>query len=432
MNNDRVLAGFARRCINPPRGILMIGYGNRFRGNRGVHDDLTATVMVLKKGDQKVGIVALDLLAVHEDLTRDIEALCNMPLLLCCAHTHSAPMSTIVSPLAFRVHRYRKALIQNICQAVDEASALCQPAAFYWGEGQADIAVNRRERQPDGRVEIGVNPTGFVDRRAAVLEARSSQGKVLGRLVNMQCHATVMGPENLLVSADWVGVMRRQVEEQFGGLTLYIQGATGDLNPKINVGDAFENVAQIGGEAAASVAQILSETMSAIPVRELHLRRQDHWIPLQAPGQTTTPPKTYREVAKTIGLPSFLADTILDFLYPWRTRLERKEGTWSFPIQLNLLDLGGFKLGAMGMEVFTAIGMAVREKLDAPGKMFASLVNSCYGYLPTREEFELGGYETTSWQIYRMPGPLPPDADQMAVDALMALSGRASHSQESI
>ena len=103
MNNDRVLAGFARCCINPPRGILTIGYGNRFRGNRGVHDDLTATVMVLKKGDQKVGIVALDLLAVHEDLTRDIEALCDMPLLLCCADTHSAPMSTIVSPLAFRV-----------------------------------------------------------------------------------------------------------------------------------------------------------------------------------------------------------------------------------------------------------------------------------------------------------------------------------------
>ena len=422
MDEDKIQAGFARRTINPPKGILTIGYGDRFKGNRGVHDDLTATVMVIENGNKKLGIVALDLLAIDEDLSREIEAACGMPLLLCCAHTHSAPMTMSVSPLAFRVKRYRKELIKSVWQAVDEASACCQPVKFLWGEGEVDIAVNRRERRPDGRMEIGVNPGGPVDRRAAVLEVCSPEGGALGRLVNMQCHATVMGPENLLVSADWVGAMRQRVEEQFGGLTLYIQGATGDLNPKINVGDDFENVARIGAQAAESVAEILSSGLVGLPVTKLQLRRQDRWIPLQADAKTEKPPKGYREIAKTIGLPAFLADPVLDFLYPWRTRIESREGKWSFPIQLNLLDFGDCKLGTMGMEVFTEIGMAFRDQFTASGKMFASLVNSCYGYLPTREEYALGGYETMSWQIYRMPGPLPPDADQMAVEALIELS----------
>ena len=45
--NESLLAGIARRVINPPKGIFLIGYGDRTKGNIGVHDDLTATALVL-------------------------------------------------------------------------------------------------------------------------------------------------------------------------------------------------------------------------------------------------------------------------------------------------------------------------------------------------------------------------------------------------
>ena len=106
--------GFARQIINPPTGILTIGFGDRFKGNRGVHDDLTATAMVLALGDQQVGIVALDLLAVHEDFTRELENFCGIPLLLCCAHTHSAPMSFSSNPLRTKVKRYAETLRERL------------------------------------------------------------------------------------------------------------------------------------------------------------------------------------------------------------------------------------------------------------------------------------------------------------------------------
>jgi hypothetical protein len=237
----------------------------------------------------------------------------------------------------------------------------------------------------------------------------------------MQCHATVMGPENLLVSADWVGEMRRRLEANHDGLTLFIQGATGDLNPQLNVGTDFQNVAQIGEKAFQSVQSILT-AMTPLPVSGLRHERQNLWIPLQATYEGGNPPKTYRNIAKTIGLPKFLADPALDFLYPWRTPLAPQQGHWAFPIQANLLDLGGFVMATLGMEVFTEIGLAVRGSIPAKAVMFSSLTNSCYGYLPTEKEHALGGYEIDmSWRIYRMPGPLPPDADRMAVEGLTAL-----------
>jgi len=416
-----LMAGFARQIINPPKGILTIGFGNRFKGNQGVHDDLTATALVLEFKGRQVGLVALDLLAVHEDFSRELEKECGIPLLLCCAHTHSAPMSYSRSPLRIKVRHYAKDLKQKIALAVSEAREALQPASLFWGEGKADIAVNRRQRMADGQIEIGVNPDGPADRRVAVLEARNQDGEVLGRLVNMQCHATVMGPENLLVSADWVGAMRRRLEEADGGLTLYLQGATGDLNPKLNVENDFENTKKIGQEAFEAIVEILTRMQALQADRLIHLR-SDVMIPLQGTEGTARPGKKYRQVAKTIGLPAFLADFALDFLYPWRTRLEQFEGAWAFPIQENLLDLGGLVLSSMGMEVFNQIGQQARNLFEGKAALFGSLVNSCYGYLPTQEEYELGGYEVDmSWQIYRMPGPLPANADQLALEGLKEL-----------
>ncbi len=421
MNDANLEAGFSRQIINPPKGILTIGFGDRFKGNQGVHDDLFVTALVLKDAEKAIGILGLDLLAIHEDLTAEVEARCGMSLYLCCAHTHAAPMNLVVSPLAFRVRKYQRFLVNQIVKAINDAKERCEPANFSWGVGETDIAINRRERLPDGTIEIGVNPDGPVDRRVAVLEVRSQTGHALGRLINMQCHATVMGPENLLISADWVGEMRHQVESEFGGFTLFIQGAAGDLNPRINVGNDFVHLKTIGCMAYESV-KIVMGSLKPLALDSIRHDRNRIWIPLLAEAKTAHPPKTYRQIARTVGLPPFLADSVLNYLYPWRTPLEKHEGSWAFPIQANFLCLGEFALAALGMEVFTQIGMRIREKINKTGVMFASLTNSCYGYLPTETEYDRGGYEIeSSWKIYRMPGPMPADADQRAAAGLLAL-----------
>ena len=50
MNETILKAGVARQIITPPPGIYLIGYGDRSKGNRGVHDDLTATALALEDG----------------------------------------------------------------------------------------------------------------------------------------------------------------------------------------------------------------------------------------------------------------------------------------------------------------------------------------------------------------------------------------------
>ncbi|MER3406299.1 MAG: hypothetical protein C4289_15005, partial [Chloroflexota bacterium] len=66
-HSSSLYAGVARGIITPPIGIPMVGFAGR-GPSEGVHDDLTATALVLVAGEQRAAIVALDLLYLHDDL----------------------------------------------------------------------------------------------------------------------------------------------------------------------------------------------------------------------------------------------------------------------------------------------------------------------------------------------------------------------------
>ena len=128
------------------------------------------------------------------------------------------------------------------------------PRRLEYSRGEASVGINRREKMPDGHMEIGRNPDGARDSSVQVVsvvadsplqwERVRGEGRVVATLVNYACHGTVLGPDNLLVSADWIGAMRLRVESELGGLALFLQGAAANINPDMYWEDAnaFEKV----------------------------------------------------------------------------------------------------------------------------------------------------------------------------------------------
>ena len=179
--------GVARRTISPPKGIYLIGYGDRSKGNQGVHDDLSATAIVLDDGQQRVALVACDLLAINEIIVAQIQDKLDFPVLICCSHTHSGPIAYAGKNSPKRNRKYIAFLVDQIIQAVKEAAASLQPAQLALGSGEASIAVNRREHKFDGTIEIGVNPDGAVDRSLVLLQFQTPEGEPLANFVNFAC-----------------------------------------------------------------------------------------------------------------------------------------------------------------------------------------------------------------------------------------------------
>ena len=415
--------GVARKIISPPKGIYLIGYGDRSKGNLGVHDDLTATVLALDDGLHRAVIVACDLLAINEHTVARIQAQTGSNVVVCCSHTHSGPITYAGQRSSRKNRDYITFLVTQIVQAVKEAMANLQPAHISWAQGEANIAVNRRERKPDGHIEIGVNPMGPIDRTVTILHAQSLDGKPILTLVNYQCHGTVLGPKNMLVSADWIGVMRRIVEQESGSLAMYLQGATGDLNPNHAWGrNDFEAVEKIGVSVAGQVLNLLPQLVPVLG-EAVSFHEEQVWLPLEAEARGNTPPPTYRAVlARMAHVPQFMVDSVLNYRYPWKTLIAARDGFWSVPVVLTHIRAGDLALFALGAEVFTEIGMAIKQTSTTNPTMFASVSNGCIGYLPTASEHALGGYEVDmSPYFYRMPGRLKADSDERVMEAVRYL-----------
>jgi hypothetical protein len=83
---------------------------------------------------------------------------------------------------------------------------------------------------------------------------------VRATLLNYACHPTTLAWDNHLLSPDYVGAAREVLERAFGAPTLFMQGASGDLGPRVGfVGDAAvadRNGRQLGYAAASAIEAI--------------------------------------------------------------------------------------------------------------------------------------------------------------------------------
>jgi hypothetical protein len=428
-------AGVARRIITPPKGIYQIGYGDRTKGNVGVHDDLSATALFLDNGVTRLAIVALDLLTINEFIVDRIRMECApTEVLLCCSHTHSGPITYANKKSSRKNREYIDSLVQNIAAAVNEGISNAVGVQMEYSSGEADIAINRREKMPDGHMEIGRNPDGVVDRSIQVISIfrdfplpageESQERTRLATLINFACHGTILGPSNLLISADWIGAMRAKVESDLGGMVLFLQGATANLNPDMYWNDkrAFDMVTRQGEQVAESVlaAAKSTEIINALP---LQIKRTEAWLPTEAKAQTSRPPKNYAQpllkMANMPGWMAFLAEPLLNHRYPWKPRIEARNGYWSVPMRINAVRSGDLVLLTFAAETFTEIGMAVKSLSPARYTLFASITDGCVSYLHTADSHSEGGYEVdTAPLAYRYPGRLSEECEAIALETI--------------
>jgi neutral ceramidase len=415
--------GIARKTINPPTGIYLIGYGDRTKGNLGVHDDLTATALALDDGLHRAVIVACDLLAINEHTVARVQAQTGSNVVICCSHTHSGPITYAGQRSPRKNRDYINYMVTQIVKAVKEALMNLQPARLTWAHGEADIAINRRERKPDGHIEIGVNPTGPIDRSLSLLQAQTPDGKPIVTLVNFQCHGTVLGPKNMFASADWMGAMRRIVEQESGAPTMYLQGATGDLNPNHTWGeDDNEAMEAMGARVAEQVRKVIP-LLAPILGEAVSFHQEQIWLSLEAEANGPMPPPRYRTVlAKMAHVPRFMVDYVLNYRYPWKTHIAARDGFWSVPVVLTHIRAGDLVLFALGAEVFAEIGIEIKQASITSQSLFASVSSGCIGYLPTAGEHALGGYEVDmSTYFYRMPGRLKAESADRVLQAVRNL-----------
>jgi hypothetical protein len=427
--------GCAHTIITPPPGTPLAGFGARKEGARGVHDDLYARALVLEESREQIGLVACDLCAVDAPFVAGVrsrvERATGIPpdrLMVAATHTHAAPATFPLYSLP-PDPAWVDYLAAQVARTVAEAAGNLVPATLALGLGREDTVAKNR-RQPDGPVD----PT------VTVLRAdRAGAPPVL--LLHYACHPTVLGPDNLLVSRDYVGFMVDAVERATGGWAMFVNGACGDINVGHSAdrsalglpipGRTFERAEALGLRLAV---EAIRASRDARPVGEpggsellrLAAGRRMLEVPLRHTPPLSEVSRWVRECRHRLeALQEVCAgeDDVnaarLDLMYAelalgW---VAQRGQAVAEAVDVQAFAVGNVALAALPGEFFAESGLRLRARSPYPHTLVIGYANGGAGYVPPASAFAEGGYETrlASWSR------LAPEVETLVIAAIQEL-----------
>ncbi len=462
-----LLAGVARADISPPVGIAQMNWGSQTHiGGESIDPaGFFATALVVSDGKQKFAMVDIDFITsdgLEGAIARASQAtgIPTAHIRIGASHTHAGPLLTAVKgpvgvdlgPFQKVFDSYRAAMADKLVGVIVEANSKLQPAHIGGAKGIGTINVNRRFRGSGANPPaVGRNPEGFLDRDLNVLRLDDAKGRTLAVLVNFQCHGTVLAFENKVLSPDWIGMLRKTVEQALpGALCLYFQGAAGNQGPvegftgDLSVAHRLGTI--LGHQASALALQI--DTVKREPkfegfVESTAYQARQYWRVTGprdarlkfAVNRVAVPRRTYsrQEIAGMQERADNAKARVEEArkagdnwkLYQAEARLRRFNDLlqmWKQPVEpgprdvdVQVLRIGEFAIVAMPGEPFAEIGAAIKKASPFAVTLFCGYSTGAGGdYMPISEEFAHGGYEVER-TLYN------PGADAKIVDAGKAL-----------
>lgn len=407
-------------------------------GARGTLDPLRARALVLEAGPVAIAMVRVDMV-VGSDLLHDAVAervadlgFEKQGVLIAATHTHSGVGGYLHARMAklAGTDNYRQEIFErlaNACtKAIRTAYAQRQPATVHVGQtrdrdamGQVVLAENRRHRFDDS-----VDPNDVDDCVALMCVRSAGSHQLLALLINYAVHPTVLSYDNLLYSADVVGVVEQAVEERLETpshrpAVLFFNGAQGDIGPRGGYAKpaAMRTLGQRFGELVAGAVPVAKgsanvrltasygERFFGTPyglVVAGSRRRFDHadrsawqrWL-----GTALGSPFT--AVLWALGLdqtrvtlhPHAGIGVVADLSAYGRTNTYRFHA-----VRIDTTDDHSAVLLTAPGELTHALGEALKDEALARGATTAfilGLTNGAMAYVADRETYFAGGYEAT-------------------------------------
>jgi len=386
--------------ITPDKPQWLLGYAAR--QSTGVHDPLFHRIVALDDGRTQFFLVSTDIAlfspAFYDEFCAELKQQTGIErtnLWWTVTHTHSAPeLGPPGLAKAFLSGRYdhepdwdyARTVKEKLIAGIVDARAKLAPARISVGITTASANINRRSRDVDGRISLGLNPDGPVDRQVGLIRLDRLDGSPLALIANYAMHGTVLGGKNQLISGDAPGIVAAYVEQKLGAPMLFLNGATGDIAPIYSVYDDFKRVRitefnVLLGDRILQASRAL--TPSALPV---NLKAVEEIVetPLKTGLKWPEELAAYITPQSQVRLPVRLL------------RINADTAIWAAPLEL-----------------FCEIAMSVRAQSPLKNTFYFGYTNGWLGYLPTRKAFPEGGYETTVT-------PFTPEAEAALISAVLA------------
>ncbi len=427
---QKFFVGLAEGNITPPVGFP------HYRGiSTGVHDSLYAKAIYFRQGDEEAVLVECDLLWVSRYLSTDVRLAVHnetgIPyhnIIIAGTHSHTSPAydedimelneherDVIPDPIFIDGLEYSDWLRKQIAQTIIKAKETSTASKLEIGRDETnEISFNRRYAWPGGRVQMGsgsydaavVQRMGPIDPEVGIVMFKEEDGTQKGVLVNFSVHADTKGGTEF--SADFPAFLTQSLNKAFGPdfFTLYGQGACGNIN-HVNANIKPRLTSQEIGEKLAAIVKDNVDKLKPIQKPDLAVKSEMVYVPLQDFTKEELAWASDRNAA-----PLYDESAFFNRRRPMKIRsLQRiheneavpptvPSATWHVPLEVQAIRISD-QLAIVGLpgELFVEHGLAIKEDSPFAMTLVIELTNSHIAYVPTKEAFKQGSYETINSRV---------------------------------
>ncbi|WP_414662993.1 neutral/alkaline non-lysosomal ceramidase N-terminal domain-containing protein [Horticoccus sp. 23ND18S-11] len=368
--------------ITPTTPQWLMGYGPR--KSTGVRDPIFHRIAALDDGKSQLFIIASDLClfspTVYDEVTAELKKETGIePRQVWWTVTHSHSTPEVGPPGMYDIllkgrsdhpwdRDYCAFIKSSLIGGIKQARAQLAPARLAMGTGMSRANINRRARDVDGKISLGLNPDGPTDRQIGLIRLERPDGSPMGLIANYAMHGTVLAGSMLQISGDGPGVVAAYVEEKLGAPTLYVNGAAGNLAPIYTVQDLPRSHI---GEFRVLLGDKILEANRAMGAAgdDVNL-----WV-----GETWVETPRRKDLGWSDELKAFAAKS--------------QGGTDLVRIPVRVARINDTVLWASPVELFCEIALNVRRDSPFRHNFYFGYANGWLGYLPTAQAFRDGGYE---------------------------------------
>jgi len=413
--------GAARLDITPPADPAAPPPGNY------AHERLYLRAIVLDNGSARAALIGADQGGLSEVIwsaaSKQIAAELNCPvanIVMSATHSHSAwgpgvrpgPGGPPPNP-----NQPPPPIVAQIVDTVKQAKAKLQPARVGFGKGASYLNVNRDAIDAETHLWTQApNLNAPSDKTVSVLKFESLQGQPIAVYFTYAMHP-VNGYLAGFTSADYPGAACRHIEQAYDdkAVAIFAQSASGDQNP-LYLRAATNAIASRSG--VKITGNVLTREKVEAPLRDGKVKEQpldpkvaDTLKRVMESEGVLLGEEVIRVMTNTTRLDANprIAATQNTVTCPGRrrtdTRREGAPGTYEdgdpVDIRLGLLRIGTVALGSANAEIYSAIGMKVKEQSPLANFFLVTIANgrSNSGYIPDDASFGAYSFQVLSSRL---------------------------------
>lgn len=408
-----IKAATSTRYVTPQEPCFMGGYGMRRQKSEGVLDDLKCTALLLEIDgkpivfcDVEILMITPEIVAAVKDSLQQAYGIQPEMVTIATTHTHAGPEIRSERLPIFDEEsddgfwrRYQDILKEKIYATIADCfeTELKEVEAWYRTVKIEGLYGNR-------------NGIGKPEDKDVTLIVFKHKQDVLAAIVNISCHPTVLGAQNLQISSDLLGYISRGVKERLGVYPLMMQGASGDMsNRNYRQGHDAQELTRTGEGILAQL--FASQELDPLSLSQAVVEPY-HWeinYPVDKEALRNLQAQIRQQMAAEENYDKH--KILLSSDYAIDLKLKREEITACFDAAI--IRLGDIEICKQPGEMFSRFGKKIKAASKAKLPLIWGYADDYGGYLADE-----GEYGKTYESIM---SPMPKGASEEITDDLARL-----------